>query len=168
LRGMWDNLPPFLQKFVATLPTKFSASSIAPALMATAASKPGESSGGKKSKRGAVPALKSLVGGDAVIGLLKGILNFLKLRFPMLVSGTNILLSLAVFLLLFVFWYCHKRGKETRLEKERLAAQDESSDLESVSDMSDSLMVDDGDSARIKDALAHPPPSQGGTSSKFR
>jgi hypothetical protein len=23
-----------------------------------------------------------------------------------------------------VFWYCHKRGKETRLEKERLAASD--------------------------------------------
>jgi hypothetical protein len=23
--------------------------------------------------------------------------------------------------LLFVFWYCHKRGRETRLEKERLA-----------------------------------------------
>lgn len=25
--------------------------------------------------------------------------------------------------LLFVFWYCHKRGRETRLEKERLAAE---------------------------------------------
>jgi hypothetical protein len=57
--------------------------------------------------------------------------------------------------LLFVFWYCHKRGKETRLEKEKLAAQDAQdaqdaqSDLESVSDMSDSIMVNDTDSARI-------------------
>ena len=27
-------------------------------------------------------------------------------------------------MLLFVFWYCHKRGRETRLEKERLAAEE--------------------------------------------
>lgn len=26
--------------------------------------------------------------------------------------------------LLFVFWYCHKRGRETRLEKDRLAAEE--------------------------------------------
>jgi hypothetical protein len=26
--------------------------------------------------------------------------------------------------LLFVFWYCHKRGRETRLDQERLAAED--------------------------------------------
>jgi hypothetical protein len=26
--------------------------------------------------------------------------------------------------LLFVFWYCHKRGRETRLEKERLAVEE--------------------------------------------
>ena len=25
--------------------------------------------------------------------------------------------------LLFVFWYCHKRGRETRLEKERAATE---------------------------------------------
>ena len=24
---------------------------------------------------------------------------------------------------MFVFWYCHKRGRETRLDKERLAAE---------------------------------------------
>jgi hypothetical protein len=27
--------------------------------------------------------------------------------------------------LLFVFWYCHKRGKEVRLEKERNLTEDE-------------------------------------------
>ena len=33
--------------------------------------------------------------------------------------------------LLFVFWYCHKRGRETRLEKEGLAAQEADSALAS-------------------------------------
>ena len=28
-------------------------------------------------------------------------------------------------MLLFVFWYCHKRGKEVRLEKERLLTEAE-------------------------------------------
>lgn len=31
---------------------------------------------------------------------------------------------LVIIVLLFVFWYCHKRGRETRLEKERLAAEE--------------------------------------------
>jgi hypothetical protein len=98
LRKMWDDLPPFLQKFVATLPSKFSATSAIPGLMSAAAQKPGEAgAGSKKSKRGPIPALKNLVGGEAVVGLLKGILNFLKLRFPALLTGTNVLLSLSVF-----------------------------------------------------------------------
>ena len=32
--------------------------------------------------------------------------------------------------LLFVFWYCHKRGRETRLEKERLLTEAEIAQLE--------------------------------------
>lgn len=44
--------------------------------------------------------------------------------------------------LLFVFWYCHKRGRETRLEKERLAAEEGDSALAS----SASSFTDDGDS----------------------
>ena len=54
-------------------------------------------------------------------------MNFLKFRFPALATGTNLIMSLAVFVLLFVFWYCHKRGRETRLEKERLATEGEAS-----------------------------------------
>jgi hypothetical protein len=67
--------------------------------------------------------------------LLKTIMNALKLRWPAFM-GTNVLLSLGLFgklslypffplfctnrilVLLFVFWYCHKRGRETRLERE--------------------------------------------------
>lgn len=32
--------------------------------------------------------------------------------------------------LLFVFWYCHKRGREVRLEKERLLTEQEVAQLE--------------------------------------
>lgn len=40
-------------------------------------------------------------------------------------------------MLLFVFWYCHKRGRETRLEKERLAAEQESGLASSASSLTD-------------------------------
>ncbi len=33
-------------------------------------------------------------------------------------------------MLLFVFWYCHKRGKEVRLEKERMLTEDEVAKLD--------------------------------------
>jgi len=55
----------------------------------------------------------------AVVSMLKAITNALKLRWPAFM-GTNVLLSLGLFVLLFVFWYCHKRGRETRLERERV------------------------------------------------
>lgn len=32
--------------------------------------------------------------------------------------------------MLFVFWYCHKRGKEVRLEKERKLTEDEMEKLD--------------------------------------
>jgi hypothetical protein len=44
--------------------------------------------------------------------------------------------------LLFVFWYCHKRGRETRIEKERLAAEE----AESARASSASSMNEDADS----------------------
>jgi len=122
---------------------------VIPGLMAAASEKPGAD--GKhlnvstptksKSKKG-IPSLKSLVQGDVVVTMLRSILNFLKLRFPALLSGTNILVSLAVFLLLFVFWYCYKRGKDVRLEKERLASEGKS-DASSVSEFDDSDASED-------------------------
>lgn len=49
-------------------------------------------------------------------------------------------------MLLFVFWYCHKRGRETRLEKERLAAEDGQrggvSSASSINDETDSIFGD--------------------------
>ncbi|KAF2735070.1 hypothetical protein EJ04DRAFT_492377 [Polyplosphaeria fusca] len=149
LKKMFGNLPPFLQSLVKSLPTKISAA-LAPELMAASAEKPGfdaqqrmgTASAGIKSKKPKIPSLKSLVTAEgAVATMLKSILNFLKLRFPAVLTGTNVLLSLAVFILLFVFWYCHKRGREVRLEGERLAAEGDSALTSSASSFDD-----DGDS----------------------
>jgi hypothetical protein len=102
LKGMFDKMPPFLQNLVKSLPAKMTAT-IAPGLLAATSEKPGadgklmpEATGTKRKKRN-IPLLKNLVKGDAVVTMLKSILNFLKFRFPTLVGGTNILLSLAVF-----------------------------------------------------------------------
>ncbi|KAF2712449.1 hypothetical protein K504DRAFT_426750 [Pleomassaria siparia CBS 279.74] len=130
LKKMYGGLPPFLQNLVKSLPTKITAA-LGPEILAAQAEKPGfdakqkaSASGFKAaSKKARIPSLKSLITAEgAVATMLKSILNFLKLRFPLAVTGTNVLMSLAVFILLFVFWYCHKRGRETRLEKEALAA----------------------------------------------
>jgi len=47
-----------------------------------------------------------------------------------------------------VFWYCHKRGRETRLEKERLAAEEGQSGESSITEDADSIF---GSKANIKD-----------------
>jgi len=147
LRGMFDNLPPFLQKLVKSLPTKMTGS-IAPGLLAAAADKPGadaQAAGAAGVKpRSRIPSLKKLVAQQgAITTMLRSIFNFLKLRFPVALTGTNVLLSLAVFLLLFVFWYCHKRGRETRLEKERVVGDNDSDASVSASDLEDSIVLDD-------------------------
>jgi hypothetical protein len=102
LREMYDKMPSFIQKLIKSLPTKMSAT-VLPGLMAAASEKPGAdgkhlnvSTPAKKSKM-SIPSLKSLVQSDAIITMLRSILNFLKLRFPALLGGTNVLVSLAVF-----------------------------------------------------------------------
>lgn len=48
-------------------------------------------------------------------------------------------------MLLFVFWYCHKRGKEVRLEKEKLEAGGGAADADasSISTMEESTTLDE-------------------------
>ncbi|QDS75374.1 hypothetical protein FKW77_002482 [Venturia effusa] len=140
LTKLFAAMPPFLQALVKSLPAKMTAG-LGPEILAATSEKPGfdakmaaaGSAGAKKAKSNLkIPSLKSLVGQKgAVVTMLRSILNFLKLRFPAVLTGTNVLMSLAVFLLLFVFWYCHKRGKETRLAREKLSAEDAGSDAES-------------------------------------
>lgn len=152
LQKMYGNMPPFLQTLVKSLPAKMS-TTLAPELMAAMSEKPGadakkmeemagEAQKQKKKAKRKVPPLKNVVKQQgAVAGMLRSILNFLKMRFPAFMTGTNILMSLAVFLLLFVFWYCHKRGRETRLEKEKLAAEADDGD-ETVSELEESAVLE--------------------------
>lgn len=106
LKKMYGSLPPFLQNLVKSLPAKLTAT-LGPELMAASSEKPGfdakASAGGSKfkSKRSMlpqVPNLKSLVSAQgAVATALRSIVNFLKFRFPALATGTNLIMSLAVF-----------------------------------------------------------------------
>jgi len=132
----YEKLPKSLKKLVTQLPEKLS-STLAPELLAAAAEAQGLSkedataaaaggaAGGLKAsaKRLLVPKnLKDLVTKPgAVVSMLKGIMNALKVRWPAFM-GTNVIWSLALFLLLFVLWYCHKRGREERLEREKAEA----------------------------------------------
>ncbi|KAG9199499.1 hypothetical protein G6514_008462 [Epicoccum nigrum] len=155
LKKMYGGLPPFLQNFVKSLPAKMTAT-LGPELLAASAEKPGfdakqraaagEGSKSKKSRLPGVPkipSLKQLVSAQgAVATALRSIVNFLKFRFPALATGTNLIMSLAVMILLFVFWYCHKRGREVRLEKERLAAEGASAEASGTS----SAVASDDDS----------------------
>ncbi|KAL8732852.1 MAG: hypothetical protein Q9166_002453 [cf. Caloplaca sp. 2 TL-2023] len=138
LERSYKHLPSFLQDLIKKLPSKMT-QSIGPEVLAAAAEKQGINS--KYMNKGAhaaekmgmkvrVPSLKDLVTKPgAVAGLLKTIMNFLKLRFPAFL-GMNVLYSLGLFVLLFVFWYCHKRGKEVRLEKERALTEKEMVELD--------------------------------------
>ena len=111
LKKMYGNLPPFLQNLVKSLPAKLTAT-LGPELMAASAEKPGfdaqaaSGSSQPKSKRSMlpkVPSLKSLVSAQgAVATALRSIVNFLKFRFPALATGTNVIMSLAVFGTYFV------------------------------------------------------------------
>jgi hypothetical protein len=142
LAKSYDHLPSFLQKLITQLPTKLTGS-LAPELLAVATEAQAFSTASTSGGLGAAAksflkptSLKDLVTKPgAVVGLLKTIMNALKLRWPAFM-GTNVLLSLGLFgklslypffplfctnrilVLLFVFWYCHKRGRETRLERE--------------------------------------------------
>ncbi|KAI1094876.1 hypothetical protein F5B19DRAFT_443787 [Rostrohypoxylon terebratum] len=122
LARSYEKLPKSLKKLVAQLPDKLT-SSLAPEILAVAAEAQGlkveEEAGKEGAKKLLSPGnlMELVTKPGAVVGLLKGIVNALKTRFPAFV-GTNVLWSMAVFLLLSVLWYCYKRGREVRLERE--------------------------------------------------
>lgn len=129
----YEKLPGPLKKLVTTLPEKLTGS-LAPELLAVAAESQGMNSeqakrsglkdGGLKDAAKSFLTPKSLqdlvTKPGAVVGLLKSIVGALKTRWPAFM-GTNVLWSVALFLLLSALWYCHKRGRETRLEREATA-----------------------------------------------
>lgn len=133
IQKTYNSLPPFLQKLIEKLPETMT-KGIAPEVMAAASArasgyginlaKSGKAAG-SAAKFIKTPSLKELIGNPtAITTLLKSIMQFLKTRFPAF-AGINVLWSMALFLLLIVFWYCHKRGKEVRLEKERALTEQE-------------------------------------------
>lgn len=143
----YEKLPKSLKKLVTQLPEKLS-KTLAPELLAVAAEAQGlagastassaSKSGGLKgaAKRMFLPKnlAEMVTKPGAIVGMLRGIMNALKLRWPAFI-GTNVIWSVALFLLLFVLWYCHKRGREVRLEKEDAAnAVDGSDRIEELPD----------------------------------
>lgn len=105
IQRMYTRLPPWLQKLVEQLPSKVS-KGVGPEALAAAAEKHGvkpryanmAAKGAEKAgMKIRVPSLKDLVTKPgAIAGLLKAIMNFLKLRFPAFL-GMNVLYSLALF-----------------------------------------------------------------------
>ena len=139
LQKTYNSLPSFLQKLIEQLPSTFT-KGLAPTMMAAAAERAeksginmqtaGKAAGVAKKMGFKTPALKDLVGKPgAIAGMIRSIMAFLRARFPAFM-GMNVLWSLALFILLFVFWYCHKRGREERLEKERELTENEVKELD--------------------------------------
>jgi hypothetical protein len=78
-----------------------------------------------------------------VLGLLKSVVNVLKTRFPALL-GANLALSLGLTVLLFILWYCYKRGKEERLSKEMEEVERKVQEIERESELEAAMKVPAG------------------------
>jgi hypothetical protein len=157
LQKTFNQLPTFLQELIERLPNSMT-KSFAPEIMAAAAER-AEKSGFNKENMGKAaaaakkmglktPSLKDLIGKPgAIAGMLRSVITYLRARFPAFL-GMNVLWSLALFgklqiapvrlialiqtaVLLLVFWYCYKRGREVRLEKEDQLTEEEIARLES-------------------------------------
>jgi len=138
----FDKLPSSLKKLVTQLPDKLT-SSIAPEILAAAAKSQGinaSAEGGIKetAQKMFLPQnlLELITKPGALVGMLRAIVSALQTRWPAFI-GVNVIWSVALFLLMFVLWYCHKRGREIRLEKEKSDAEgniDGSSRIEELPD----------------------------------
>lgn len=110
----YSSLPDFIKQIIQTMPDKMT-----PAVLRTlAATSPAVASVGKL-------GLKEMVTTPGVLAdLLKSIVQALRLRFPILLSG-GVAVGLGVFVLFYALWYCYKRGKETREEREEARRMEE-------------------------------------------
>lgn len=116
LEQQFKSLPPFVQTLVMSLPAKLGSTIGAEVLAQVDAKKPEdelkaatttstdeaaettEKKEQKKAKTARIPGLKSLIASQgAVATLLRNVVSFLQTRFPFIASGTNVVLSLAVF-----------------------------------------------------------------------
>ncbi len=103
LEKSYGRLPPYLKKLVRSLPKKLT-TTMGPELLATAAENQGVSSSQADDMKHAakktgvrLPSLQDMVTKPgAVAGILRAIMNFLKLRWPAFM-GTSVLWSLGIF-----------------------------------------------------------------------
>ncbi|WEW54984.1 hypothetical protein PRK78_000411 [Emydomyces testavorans] len=158
LQKTFNRLPEFLRKLIEQLPDKVT-EKFAPEILAVAAERAGrhglnaenagKAAGAAKKMGFKVPSLKELVGKPAAIaGMLRSIMTFLRARFPALI-GMNVLWSLALMVLLIVLWYCHKRGREERLERERTSREALASDLETTVGPAEASIIASAENAPI-------------------
>ncbi|KAF3916582.1 hypothetical protein ABW20_dc0102941 [Dactylellina cionopaga] len=123
LDTMFEQMPGFLKGLAKKIPSALG--------MTEKALEVGEeaSAGAKLAAHAAtlgIPTLQQIATKPTMIAdALKTVVSAIELRFPGIILGTNVIVSMALFVLLFVFWYCWKRGKEVRLEKERLEQEAE-------------------------------------------
>jgi len=111
----YDSAPGFLQKLITTLPWMLLPEELIRTEGVGTATQ-------KKSLK--VPTLRQLIEKPTMItAALKTVMNALKTRFPSAAMSANTLMSMSLFVILFIFWYCHKRGREIRLEKEAAEAE---------------------------------------------
>lgn len=103
----YSSLPSFIKQIIQSMPQKMT-----PEVLRTlAATSPALASVGSM-------GLKEMVTTPGVLtNLYKAIVQLLKARFPMLLGG-GVAVGLGMFVLFFGLWYCYKRGKETREERE--------------------------------------------------
>ncbi|KAK3182355.1 hypothetical protein K4F52_006358 [Lecanicillium sp. MT-2017a] len=120
----FDKLPSSLKKLVTQLPEKVT-SSLGPEILAAAAASQGIKADSKDGMKGTAKKvflpnniMELVTKPGAIVAMLRAIVEALKTRWPAFL-GMNVLWSVALSLLLFVLWYCHKRGRETRLDRER-------------------------------------------------
>ena len=142
IEKLYKAMPPFIQALIVSLPAKILSASPSKPSASTQSTQATQSSSKEKSTKKStsyIPTLRNLIAQKgAIAGMLQSTVTFLETRFPAVLAGTNVLMSLAVFILMFVFWYCHKRGKETRLAKE---------DTERLSAGEDGALASDGSGA---------------------
>ncbi|KDQ06915.1 hypothetical protein BOTBODRAFT_181131 [Botryobasidium botryosum FD-172 SS1] len=106
----YEAAPGFLQKLITTLPLMLLPEELAKSAGVGTAT---------QSKSLKLPTLRQLIEKPTMITTaMKAVMTQLQRRFPAAALGANTLVSMTLFVLLFILWYCHKRGKEVRLEKE--------------------------------------------------
>ncbi|KOS21544.1 hypothetical protein ESCO_005162 [Escovopsis weberi] len=127
---LFDKLPNSLQRMVTQLPEKLTGT-LAPELLtafaATQGLKVAEGGSLKDTAKNFLRpnSLTDMVRKPgAVVALFRAIVTTLKTRWPAVI-GMNVIWSVSLSLLLVMLWYCYKRGRDERLDRERAASDDQ-------------------------------------------